>query len=222
MLICHEPISAGRPSLSALRVWTDECLFEASRKGHDMAFRTLVDRHLQRVHRLAFNILGDEQEAEDAAQDAFLAAWRNRESWKPEAKFTTWLHRIAINKAIDRYRARRAAPESAETITRLADAALDPAHTPDQHRGLEQSQASTTLKESLNRLPDSQKLALTLFYFEDLDVARIAIHMGVSEQAVRSLLKRGRLALKSHLQKQKKLCQNGPLGPQKAPGDSGR
>jgi RNA polymerase sigma-70 factor (ECF subfamily) len=207
------PRSSDRASLLA---WTDEALFEACREGDETPFRVLVDRHARLVRRLALNILGDEHEAEDVAQETFVSAWRARERWSPEARFTTWLHRIAVNKAIDRYRGRRATPESQETITRLVDAA--PAEpTENQQQTLERRETSRTLRDHLARLPDSQRRALTMFYFEDLDVARIAATLETTEQAVRSLLKRGKQALRSTLQRQKKICDHGTFAFSGAP-----
>jgi RNA polymerase sigma-70 factor (ECF subfamily) len=87
-------------SLSELRALSDETLFLAAQDGDQLAFRLLVERHIGLVRRLAMNVLRDELEAEDAAQEAFVAAWRNRAGWRPEARFTTWLYRIAMNKAI--------------------------------------------------------------------------------------------------------------------------
>ncbi len=195
---------------ASLLAWSDEALFTACRDGDEAPFRVLVDRHARLVRRLALNILGDEHEAEDVAQDAFVAAWRARERWSPEARFTTWLHRIAVNRAIDRYRGRRAVAEPAEVITRLVDGEqTEPVEN--QHQALERRETSKTLNAHLNRLPDTQRRALTMFYFEDLDVARIAAALETTEQAVRSLLKRGKQALRSTLQRQKKICDHGPF-----------
>lgn len=191
-----------------LSVLPDEALFKACRDGDELAFRVLVDRHAGVVRRLALNILADAHEAEDVAQEAFVAAWRARATWTQEARFTTWLHRITVNKAIDRYRARRAIPESHETITRLAEAA--PAgDVENQHQALERRERAISLRDGLARLPDSQRRALTMFYFEDQDVARIARALDTTEQAVRSLLKRGKQSLRTLIQRQKSLSGHG-------------
>ena len=187
---------------------SDEALFEACRDGDERAFRVLVDRHAGVVRRLALNILADAHEAEDVAQEAFVAAWRARAGWTPEARFTTWLHRIAVNKAIDRYRSRRATPQSHETITRLAEAA-PAAEVENQHQALERRETAVSLRDCLARLPDSQRQALTMFYFEDQDVARIARALDTTEQAVRSLLKRGKQSLRTLIQRQKSLRDHG-------------
>ncbi|PXA82559.1 RNA polymerase subunit sigma-24 [Caulobacter sp. D4A] len=200
--------TTGEFGLSDVR--SDEELFLACRDGDQTAFRVLVDRHLRMVRRLALNVLGDVQEAEDAAQEAFIAAWRARERWTPDARFSTWLHRIAVNKAIDRRRVRKAVPESQEVITRLADAEVQAPAQADALANLERTETAKTLQKALDKLPDTQRQALTMFYFEELDVGRIADAMDCSEQAVRSLLKRGRQTLKTRLQKQKKICGYGP------------
>jgi RNA polymerase sigma-70 factor (ECF subfamily) len=185
--------------LHELRAQSDEALFLASQAGDELAFRTLVERHVHLIQRLALNVVRDEIEAEDVAQEAFVSAWRNRHNWRPEARFTTWLYRIAMNKAIDRYRSRRAAPHAQEVITQIIDREVSLAETPEQHGGLERRQVSSTLLSALDSLPASQSTALKLFYFEDMEVVKIAAAMNTTEQSVRALLKRGRQALKLRL-----------------------
>jgi RNA polymerase sigma-70 factor (ECF subfamily) len=208
-------------SQDARQSWADETLFEAARGGDEQAFRVLVDRHARVVRRLALSILGDAHEAEDIAQEAFVAAWRAKDNWTPDARFTTWLHRIAVNKAIDRYRRRRATPEPNDVITRLADAAPS-APVEDQQQALERRESARSLRDCLQRLPDSQRQALTLYYFEDLDVGRIAGVLDTTEQAVRSLLKRGKQALRLLIQRQKSLGHHGSFGFSSAAFDAGR
>ncbi|ADG08935.1 RNA polymerase sigma factor [Caulobacter segnis] len=208
-------------SKDARQSWADETLFEAARGGDEQAFRVLVDRHARVVRRLALSILSDAHEAEDIAQEAFVAAWRAKDNWTPDARFTTWLHRIAVNKAIDRYRRRRATPEPNDVITRLADAAPS-APVEDQQQALERRESARSLRDCLQRLPDSQRQALTLYYFEDLDVGRIAGVLDTTEQAVRSLLKRGKQALRLLIQRQKSLGHHGSFGFSSAAVDAGR
>jgi RNA polymerase sigma-70 factor (ECF subfamily) len=198
------PATAARPAQTTddLLDAPDDLLFEACRADDARAFRILVNRHGAMVRRLALNILRDEQEAEDAAQEAFVSIWRNRASWRPEARFTTWLYRIAMNKAIDRYRSRRMPTESQEVITQMVDAAVDANDGAEQHQALETKQLSASLRRAMEALPKTQRTALALFYFEDLEVAAIAKAMLTSEQSVRALLKRGRQALKTQVQKQ--------------------
>ena len=104
-----------------------------------------------------------------------------------------------MNKAIDRYRSRRAAPQSQEVIAQIIDREVSLSEAPEQHGGLERRQVSTTLMSALDALPATQRTALKLFYFEDMEVAKIAAAMHTTEQSVRALLKRGRQALKTRL-----------------------
>jgi len=105
---------------------SDEDLFIACSGDEPGAFRLLVERHMRMVRRLALNVLGDVHEAEDVAQEVFVAVWRARLDWRPEARFSTWLHRVAVNKAIDRRRSLRgasqASPEPPEVIARPSGA----------------------------------------------------------------------------------------------------
>ena len=192
---------------------SDEDLFLTCARDAPGAFRVLVERHMRMVRRLALNVLGDAHEAEDVAQEVFVAVWKARLDWRPEARFSTWLHRVAVNKAIDRRRSLRgvsqASPEPQEVITRLADADERAARPEDACVRLERMESAKSLRLALDRLPASQNQALTMFYFEELDVGRIADVLDCSEQAVRSLLKRGRAALKTNLQRQKKICSHG-------------
>ena len=80
---------------------------EAASKGCDEAFRALVERHQHRIHRLCFHYLGDEADAVEACQDTFVRAHRALPRFKPRARFSTWLHRIALNLCRDRLRRRR-------------------------------------------------------------------------------------------------------------------
>lgn len=208
-MLMQQTSPATPRSLQDLRAEPDESLFLAAQAGDQLAFRVLVERHVGLVRRLALNVLRDEQEAEDVTQEAFVSAWRNRAGWRPEAKFTTWLYRIAMNKAIDCYRSRRPTPQPQEELARLIDreaAATGPAK---QQDGLEQQELSGTLRTALQRLPATQRRAIELFYYEDMEVARIAEVMLTSEQSVRSLLKRGRQALKLRLRNDKNLAGHG-------------
>lgn len=191
----------------ALHGFSDEELCEKLRSGDQSALKSMMDRHAPAVLRLAMNVLSDRGEAEDVVQEVFISVWKQREAWiAGGAKFSTWLHRVTINKAIDKRRARRSKPEPVEFITAACDALAVQEADCEQAIHVDQLETSKKLKAEISRLPETQAVALRYFYFEGKDVAAIAAQMGSTEQAVRSLLKRGRQALRTRLMTQKKTC----------------
>jgi RNA polymerase sigma-70 factor (ECF subfamily) len=85
----------------------DHDLIRSVADGDDYAFKVLVYRYQQQVLNLIFRYLGDRSEAEDLTQEVFLRVWKSARTFKPKAKFTTWLYRIAINLCINRQRSQR-------------------------------------------------------------------------------------------------------------------
>jgi RNA polymerase sigma-70 factor, ECF subfamily len=183
---------------------SDAELCERLRLGDQSALRQLMDLHARMVLRLAMNVLSDRGEAEDVVQEVFITVWKCREAWISDgAKFSTWIHRVAINKAIDKRRSRRSMPESNEYITAACDAVAAQNLTSDQDDQVDRADVSRKLGAEIDRLPVAQARALRYFYFEGRDVPGIARLMGGTEQAVRSLLKRGRQALRARLVRQR-------------------
>jgi RNA polymerase sigma-70 factor (ECF subfamily) len=183
----------------------DSEICQKLRDNDESALRFLMDRHGALVLRLAMNVLSDRQEAEDVAQEVFLSVWNNRASWiEGQAKFSTWIHRVTINKAIDKRRQRRSRPESSDIIASLIESEESGLNQTEQENSLVQLELSEKLAGEIGRLPETQARALRLYYFDGRDVATIADLMETTEQAVRSLLKRGRQALRMRLLKQKK------------------
>jgi RNA polymerase sigma-70 factor, ECF subfamily len=103
----------------------DEELMLRVGRGDRDACRLLVERHLGRVVAFAARVLGSPSEAEDVAQEAFARVWTSAGSWRPDARFTTWLHRVTLNLCLDRLGRRREAP--LEDAPEPADPAPPPA-----------------------------------------------------------------------------------------------
>src|SRR5688572_15867016 len=96
------------PAPAAAPADPDAAWVERAAAGDEAAFAQLVDRHLPRLHALAWRALGSGADAEDVAQETLLRAWRQLPSWQPgQARFSTWLQRVALNLVNDRLRARR-------------------------------------------------------------------------------------------------------------------
>jgi len=141
---------------------------------------------------LAERMLGDPAEAEDVAQETFFRLWRHAPRWRPgAARLDTWLHRVALNLCYDRLRRRRERPVAEPPDT------ADPGPAPD--RGLLASDVGVRVRRALQDLPPRQREAIALCHYQELGNIEAAELMGVSVEALESLLSRGRRALKAAL-----------------------
>ncbi len=161
-------------------------------RGEAAAVREMVARKLPRLLALAQRMLGDRGEAEDVAQEAFMRIWQQAAKWEAgHARFDTWLHRVALNLCYDRLRGRREQPSEEVPETE------DPAPLPDGH--LEARQARDGMDAALAALPARQREALVLQYYQDLSNNEAAALMGISVEALESLLVRARRNLRAQL-----------------------
>jgi RNA polymerase sigma factor (sigma-70 family) len=171
---------------------SDDELLSRVAAGDPAAARALVARKLPRLLSLAGRLLADAAEAEDVAQEAFVRVWKQAPKWRPgAAQFDTWLHRVALNLCYDRLRRRR------EVATADPPEQADDGPGPD--RGLRAIDAGRRVSEALGRLPDRQREAIVLCHYQELGNIEAAAVMGVSVEALESLLGRGRRALRAAL-----------------------
>lgn len=169
---------------------TDEALLARFAAGDRLAARVLTMRLTPRVLALAKRMLKDATEAEDVAQEAMVRLWRIAPDWREgEAQVSTWLHRIASNLCIDRLRKRRRNGPALDDIAEPEDP------TPTAAAVLMAGDRAAAVTEAISRLPERQRLAISLRHFEDLSNPEIAEKLEVSVEAVESLLTRGRRAL---------------------------
>ena len=170
----------------------DEALLARVGEGDPAAVRALVARKLPRLLALAGRMLGDSAEAEDVAQETFVRAWKQARDWQPGvARFDTWLHRVALNLCYDRLRRRR------EVATDTPPEQTDEGPAPD--RGLLARDVGLRVAAAMRALPDRQREAVSLCHYQELSNIEAAALMGVSVDALESLLARGRRALRAAL-----------------------
>jgi len=161
-------------------------------QGDVPAYRELVRRHAGNLQRFAGRLLRDDSEAQDVVQETFLRLWQRAAEYTPAARVGTWLHRIAHNLAVDRLRSRG-------RLTALDDDE-DPA--PSSARPLvllDQKRRAEALERALGALPERQGAAVTLVHLQGMTGAEAGEVLGVSSEALESLLARGRRKLKALL-----------------------
>ncbi len=167
----------------------DEELLGRVATGDPAAVRALAARKLPRLLALAGRMLGEATEAEDVAQEAMIRAWKQAPLWRPgAARFDTWLHRVTLNLCYDRLRRRR------ETPTDQPPEQIDEGPAPD--RGLEARDVGRRVAAAMQGLPDRQREAVALCHYQELTNIEAAAVMGLSVEALESLLSRGRRALR--------------------------
>jgi RNA polymerase sigma factor (sigma-70 family) len=170
----------------------DDELVRRAGEGDAAAVQALVARKLRRVLALAERMLGDPVEAEDVAQETFFRVWRNAARWRPGvARFDTWLHRVTLNLCYDRLRRRRERP--------VAEPPDAPDEGPAPDRALLAADVGVRVHAALQGLPLRQREAIVLCHYQELGNIEAAHLMGVSIEALESLLSRGRRALRSAL-----------------------
>ncbi len=172
----------------------DYALLRRLARGDDAALAELVRRHQQRVYQIAYRLLRDPLEAEDAAQEVFIKVYENAHRFEPKASVAAWLHRITANHCLNVLRRRRPT-ESLDQEE--APAAPDPGASPLEL--LEERDLHRRLEELLNGLPENQRRALILKRYAGLSYQEIGAELGLSPQAVDGLLKRARQTLKQAL-----------------------
>ncbi len=173
-------------------VVSDNALMEQAGLRDAAAFRLIVERHQQRPYRIAWRMLGDQTEAEDVAQDALLRLWSNAPSWQAGGSgVAAWLTRVATNLCLDRLRRRRFTSD--EDVPERADEAL----LADAQIMVAERQA--TAAAAIATLPDRQRAAIILTYYEEQSNQVAADVLNLNIKAFESLLQRARTALRSML-----------------------
>ena len=159
--------------------------------GEQAAFRDLLSRHVPRMVATARRLLGGDAEAEDVAQEAALRLWRNAARIEVgENGLGGWLYRVTTNLALDRIRGRRSDGPDALELMSVA---------PEQQRVMAERDLSTRVDKELQALPERQRTALVLCHFEGLSMSDAGSIMGVSAEAIESLLARGRRTMRAAL-----------------------
>lgn len=171
-------------------------LISRARGGDRDAFGELVEQYRDNVYRLAYRMCGNAYDADEAAQEAFVAAWRALPNFRGDAKFSTWLYRLTTNAAIDvmRREKRHQTVGDGEMIE-VADDADSPQET------VERTEQQEAVQKALATLSEEYREVLLLRYMEELDYAEIAEVLQLPSGTVKSRINRAKAALKKALLK---------------------
>jgi len=194
-------IASERRSPPASSAESDGALMARVAAGDAAAFRSLVERHSAMVHALAWRMLGA-VDAEDVVQESFTRLWVNAKGWAPAGGgLGGWLRRVATNLCLDRLRKPRTLSDETladhEDEAPLADARFDSARR------------QAAVAAAIRALPDRQRAAIILTYYEGVPNAEAAAILGLGVKAVESLLVRARQALTQILARQGLIEQGG-------------
>lgn len=165
--------------------------------GDSEAFRALVERHQQLVIGTVARMIGP-TDAEDLAQQVFLNVWKSAPRWRPEAKFTTWLLTIAKRLVFNESRRR----SRTRLLPQLVEEENEPEYpdaTPGPDRQILEQELHRAIESAMTLLPEKERLALVLRQYQGMPYEEIAVVLGVSLAAVKSLLFRARNTMKERL-----------------------
>lgn len=190
-------------NMAVENIETDESLMGRVMHGDQQAFATIVRRHSKLFFSAAYRMCHEEQEAEDIVQEAFMKLWNKPESFDAEkgVKFTTWFYRVVTNLAIDKVR-RRKTQASPEVLDFIEDS------TPRADDALVARQQQIEVERAISALPERQKAALNLCFYEGLSNKDAAEILGVGVKALELLLMRAKKTLREELMRSGSIAKN--------------
>lgn len=158
----------------------------AARSGDRAAFGRLVQAHARQVFRVCFRITGRESLAEDAVQETFVKAWRKLAGFDGRAAFSTWLHRIAVNAALEQLRRERRHDAEPEPDSAAGPPWTDGAPSPD--RMADSVVASVRIARAMNQLSALERSAFVLRHFQEMPLVEICEVLGMKQSATKQAI----------------------------------
>jgi RNA polymerase sigma-70 factor (ECF subfamily) len=172
------------------------------KKGDQDAFTDIVEYHKDKLFHLCYRMLGNREEAQDAAQEAFIRAYVNIHSYDTSKKFSTWLYRIATNLCIDRIRKKKpdyyldAEVAGTDGLNMYSQIAADQA-LPEEE--LEQVELQEFIQSEILKLPEKYRTVIVLKYIDELSLKEISDILDLPLGTVKTRIHRGREALRNRL-----------------------
>ena len=179
----------------------DEVVVDRVRGGERALFELLVRRYNQRIFRVARGIVRDDGDAEEVLQEAWVRAFEHLDQFRGEARFNTWLTRIAVHEALAHLRRRRRLVPLASDEHEFEAGPLMFSTAPTPEETTQAIEARRLLETAIEALPESLRVAYVLREINDLDTAETAAALGIAEGTVKVRLHRARRELRSSLEK---------------------
>lgn len=177
-------------------------LIQQLKQGNEPAFRWLVENYRNRIFHTALNILQDNKEAEDAAQETFIQVFESVKTFKEESSLSTWIYRIATRKALDKIRRRKTRQKLHKILPWWMPEEKKSSNALFEHPGIaaENKEKAAILFKAIESLPDKQKLAFTLIKVQGMNYEEACEVMQQSIKAVESLISRAKVNLQKQLE----------------------
>src|SRR6201981_3019817 len=180
----------------------DVRLMQVVGRGDTSALEELIERHQSLVAGTVARMLGSNSDVEDIAQQVFIRVWKSARRYVPRAKFTTWLLKITRNLVFNEMRRTKRRPHvPLQSQPGAEDSPLKDETNLTPDASLLESELQEAIEEAIQRLPDTQRMALVLRRYQQLSYEKIAEGLDLSVPAVKSVLFRARTALRSRLRK---------------------
>ncbi len=176
---------------TGLEETSDEDLMLQVAKGDESAFRRLASRHAAKTFALTRRMLGNDADAEEIVQEAMLRVWVNAPRWRPDAAFRTWLYRVTFNLCLNRRRQK--------VFASLDETSEPPDPSPSAADELERRETDGFVAKAIGALPDRQRAAIVLTYYEGLSNAEAASVLDTTISSIEALLVRAKRTLRAEL-----------------------
>ncbi|MEE1611279.1 RNA polymerase sigma factor [Microvirga sp. CF3016] len=197
-----QPGTASAPTFDNLEDWA---LIERARRRDGAALRLIMERHNRRLYRIARSVLGDDTEAEDVVQEAYLRAFTHLDGFRGESRLTTWLTRIALNEALERLRKRRPSVDlkQIDALNEQGEARviyLPPARQDgDPEAAAARAEVRRLIERAVDQLPDAFRVVFVLRDIEEMSIEATASQLGLRPETVKTRLHRARRLLRQSL-----------------------
>lgn len=183
-------------------------LVERSKEGDLAAFEELVRMYQKQIYNLGYRMMGNEEDASDITQEAFLKAYKSIKKFNAKSSFGTWIYRIAVNVCIDELRKRKKTKlypivHNDDLDEKGHKLVVDTNDLPEER--MEKRETRKKVRQAINRLPEDHRAVIVLRDIQERSYQEIADILGLNIGTVKSRINRARSSLKEEIQKQREL-----------------